>query len=84
VHQWIATGGENGAEDFATLRLPEAAARVLAECGPLRDLELVTAIRQRGCRPHDEPRVLLKSLAKSLRDSPKRFALGEDGRWGMA
>lgn len=66
---------------FAALSLPDAAAIVLGELGPLRDSDLVLAIQERGNRTDTAPSRLIRSVAKTLRDNPERFSCWDDGRW---
>lgn len=72
-------GGSPDDVPFAALNLPDAAARVLRELGPMRDMELVLAIQQRGNRSDSRPKRLLKSLVKSLNHNTERFALDDAG-----
>lgn len=49
---WIACNGDAPDDvPFAALSLPEAAGVILRELGPMRDIELVLAMQQRGNRP---------------------------------
>jgi len=81
---WIAC--EDGSADdvpFASLSLPDAAEVVLRDFGPLREVELVLAIQQRGNRRDAPSGRVVKSLAKALQSNPGRFVCGDDGRWRL-
>jgi hypothetical protein len=49
--------------------------------GLLTGPEIVVALKERGYRPEDDPRVLLRSLNYTFKGNRDRFSRGEDGRW---
>jgi len=66
---------------FEAMLLPDAAAVVLRDTGPLRIMELVTALQKRGYRTDAQPRTLLAAAGAALRRNPERFAVDSDRRW---
>lgn len=64
--------------------IPDAAELVLRERGPLRVVELVVALQDRGYRADCDPSVLANSVSKSLQYHPERFHKGRGGRWGIS
>ena len=80
---WAVTGGgSEPAKPIAAMSLPDAAAAILGERGPLPVKELAIAIQAAGCRAGASRKVITESLVAALRDSPQ-FASGEDGRWAL-
>jgi hypothetical protein len=43
--------------------------------------ELVAKLKERGCRPDDDPRVMLVSLRDAFKRNRARFSRGESGKW---
>lgn len=80
---WEATEATPPEPPFSSLQLPDAAALILGEAGPLRPVEIVVALQERGYRRDANPRILANSLLAALRRCSRRFSCGEDGRWGL-
>jgi hypothetical protein len=69
---------------LAAMLLPEAVEVILGECGPLRPVEIVLALQERGYRREANPKILANSLQSTLRRCAGRFTLGDDGRWQLS
>ncbi|MBA3483809.1 MAG: hypothetical protein H0T51_18550 [Pirellulales bacterium] len=69
---------------FEAMLLPDAAAVVLGDTGPLRIMELVVALQSRGYRRDAKARTLLAAAGAALRRNRERFSCDEDRRWGLA
>jgi len=78
---WVATGiGSEPQTPLAAMNLPDAAAVILSESGPLGIKELAIAIQARGCRQGASRKLMTESLVAALRDNT-RFRLQDDSRW---
>ncbi len=66
---------------FAALSLSDIAEQVLRESGPLRAVEVVLAVQEKGYRPDADQRSLLNNLSQAFKRNGHRFAVGTDGRW---
>jgi hypothetical protein len=66
---------------MATMSLPDAAAHVLRERGPMRPVEIVLAVQELGYRADGNRRTMLVGLSQALKRHSGRFSLGVDGRW---
>ncbi len=75
--------GVNKGEDFSKLTTKRAAELVLCELGPLSLGELVIEVQRRGCRPHDEPRIVGHAINSSLSYHKGRFSRDGEGRWAV-
>lgn len=80
---WQAMAATPPETPLSAMQLPDAVALVLGECGPLRPVEIVVALQERGYRREANPRILANSLQAALKRCSGRFACGEDGRWGL-
>jgi len=63
------------------MNIVDAASFILEECGPLTATEIIVTLKERGYRPDDDPRILLRTLRYAFKRNRKRFSRGEDGRW---
>lgn len=69
--------------DFANYKVSEAVEVVLRESAkPMAALEVTLDIQRRGCRPHEDPRYLVRSVRGVLNyHTGKKFSQCGDGRW---
>lgn len=65
------------------LNIVDAARLILEESGPLTSAEIVVTLKERGYRPDDDPRILLRTLRYAFKRNRKRFVRAEDGRWNL-
>jgi hypothetical protein len=83
VH-WAAAECEVTDEPIAAMSMADAAEVILGEVGALTATELVVALKERGYRPDDGPRVMLNSLRDAFKRNRARFLRREDGRWQLS
>lgn len=63
------------------MNIVDAARYILEERGPLTSAEIIVTLKERGYRPDDDPRGLLRTLRYAFKRNRGRFQRGEDGRW---
>jgi hypothetical protein len=51
--------------------------------GPLTAVEIVVALKERGYRADNDPRILLRTLRYAFKRNRSNFVRGEDGRWSV-
>jgi hypothetical protein len=66
---------------LATVSISNAMESVLRELGPLKPVEIVLAVQERGYRPDSNRRVLLGTLSTAFKRNSDRFQQLDDGRW---
>jgi hypothetical protein len=57
-------------------------AELLKVSPPMRPVELVIALQDRGYRERDNPGKVLNAIRKALLDNPDKFTQDAEGRWG--
>jgi hypothetical protein len=66
---------------MAALSLSDVAEQVLREAGPLRAVEVVLAVQERGYRPGADRHSLLNNLSQAFKRNGHRFVIDTNGRW---
>jgi hypothetical protein len=66
---------------FGSLTLPEIAEQLIAEHGPMRMMEIVVRMKERGYRPQEPNQTTYNILRRSMTRISGRFVRDEAGRW---
>src|SRR5262249_48036781 len=77
---WATADYTGPVDPNCSVRLPELAAEILRESGPMRSMDLLARIRERGYRATDDQRLVLKSLRVALWRC-EEFQRDKSGKW---